>query len=235
METGVVTGGSRGIGASIARILLDHGWRVLTIARGPGEEIPSGGSIEFIRADLSTEDGIREAANRVSASTESVDLVVNNAGAFLEDERFDRVTYRDMQYSFQLNLMAPLFFTRSLAPLLNKSSHPSVVNIGSVYGSIADTEAVAYCLAKSGVPLLTAMLAKALAPAIRVNCILPGHVNTDMTRRAPSEFLSAVVEKTPLRRIAEPQEIASLVLFLASPGASFVTGACLRADGGFAV
>lgn len=228
----VITGGTSGIGAATAEHLVGNGWRVIVVARGRSEP-PRGLEIGLVAADLSTEAGVLDAAERVSEQVDRLDLLVNCAGAIGDNEAFDAVTYQDCTAAFQLHVFAPLFLSRALAPVMKKSSCPAIVNIGSVYGDIADPDVAAYCLSKSTMPLLTKLLARSLAPHIRVNCLLPGHIDTPMTAAAPPEFLDQICARTPLGRIGSPVEVATFVSFLASPAASFVSGAIIDVDGGF--
>ena len=231
-KVAVVTGGSRGIGASVCRRLLQEGWRVIAVSKhSAGDQLE--GSAEHVVADLATREGLEAATSRITEGTSRIDLLVNGAGAIEADETFGTVSCASLNHSFNLHVVAPFVLTRSFRHLLAKGDRASVINIGSIYGHIADIEAVAYCLSKASVPLLTEMMARSLAPDIRVNCILPGHVDTDMTRAAPADFLAAVRRSTPLDRIGSPEEIADTIMFLASSQSSFITGAVIRIDGGF--
>ncbi|HEX6469923.1 MAG TPA: SDR family oxidoreductase [Streptosporangiaceae bacterium] len=231
MRTAVVTGGSSGIGLTISTDLLAEGWSVISVQRGvPDVESDR---LTAVSADLSTSDGIAASLREIHALTRHVDLLVNNAGAIFEVEDLMEVTEQTMSSSWHLHTLSPLMLTRGLIDLLEATPSPAVVNIGSVYGTVIDPEVIAYGSAKHGLGYVSAALAKALAPRIRVNALNPGHVDTSMTRSAPPEFIESVVAKTPLKRIADAAEISRVVRFLASSDASFITGANLTVDGGF--
>jgi NAD(P)-dependent dehydrogenase (short-subunit alcohol dehydrogenase family) len=227
----LVTGGSRGIGRAIVEALAARDWSVISVARS-AQSVTSPNAAA-VTADLATAEGAHSVLEAVLGRSQRLDLLVNNAGAIDEVETVLDVSEETMLRSWQLHVLSPFILTRGLAEALKSGQHPAVVNIGSIYGRIADPEVVAYGTAKAGLDYLTGVLAMALAPTIRVNAILPGHVDTDMTAGAPEEFLADVRDQTPLGRLASPQEVVDAVLFLASPEASFITGASLRVDGGF--
>jgi NAD(P)-dependent dehydrogenase (short-subunit alcohol dehydrogenase family) len=226
----------------VAGALLSQGWRVISIARHvPDSPVTTNSTgladknrdCSYIASDLATEEGVTEATAKVFALTSRLDLLVNNAGAINVEERFNELSYGDFERSFRLNLMAGFFLARGLRVPLSNGEYPSVVNIGSVYGRIPDTDVVPYCLSKAAVPLLTQMMARTFGPEIRANCILPGHIDTEMTCAAPVEFLDAIRKATILKRIGRTAEIAEIVSFLASSGAAFLTGTAIVADGGY--
>jgi 3-oxoacyl-[acyl-carrier protein] reductase len=230
-RTAVVTGGSRGIGRQIVTDLLDDGWTVLSVQRGT----PDAGHerVQNIVADLSTSSGIDACIDGVRSRITRLDLLVNNAGEIHADEDLMTVTEDTMLSSWRLHTLAPLLLARALKDLLQRSPGPAVVNIGSVYGTVPDPEVLAYGSSKCGLGYVTSALAAALAPAVRVNAVLPGHVDTDMTQSAPAEFQDMIRGKTPLKRFATAREVSKAVRFLGGDDSSFITGTSLVVDGGF--
>jgi 3-oxoacyl-[acyl-carrier protein] reductase len=230
-RTAVVTGGSRGIGLAIAEDLLADGWSVVSVSRTGGDRVD--GRLRSVAADLSTSAGISRCIEHINGAVTRVELLVNNAGEIGEAEQIMDVSEAAMTASWRLHALAPLLVTRGLLDLLNRADNPAVINIGSVYGIVADPDVTAYGSAKCGLGYLTKALAVALAPHVRVNVVLPGHVDTQMTRSAPREYLDEVLADIPFRRFASVTEIVKVVRFLASNDATFVTGASLTVDGGF--
>lgn len=227
----VVTGSSRGIGRAIVARRLDEGWYVIGASRRPARGQPAP-HVHF-ETDLSQPGAASSLVDAIREVVPRVDLLVNNAGAIGTSEAVFEVSEEDIQTSFQLHAMTPFVLTRGLAPELRESDSSSVVNIGSVYGHVVDPEVVAYGSAKCALGYISGVLAAALAPNVRVNCLLPGHVDTALTASAPPEFLSSVLAETALRRIAGTAEVVSVVMFLASAESSFITGAQIPLDGGF--
>jgi NAD(P)-dependent dehydrogenase (short-subunit alcohol dehydrogenase family) len=230
-EVGIVTGGSRGIGRATVRALVDRGWQVMSVART--HSAPLSDRETQVTADLGSLDGIRKCLAEVKRLTSRVDLLVNNAGAIGGNETVGVISEAELLESWCLHALAPFSLTRGLLAELEAAPAPAVVNVGSVYGRIVDPEVVAYGMAKAGLDYLTGALALALGPRVRVNEVVPGHVDTDMTAGAPTDFIDGVTAETALHRIAAPSEVVDAILYLGSTGASFVTGASLRVDGGF--
>lgn len=234
----VVTGGTSGIGAAIATRLMEEGWVVVTVSRRSLENSlvsqtsPVAGTLSHIGADLGEKKGLYGVCAELRRRFEKLDLLVNCAGSISDEDRLEHVAYEDVERTLRLNSLAPLFLTRCLADLL-RSANGSVVHIGSIYGDIPDTDVAAYCLSKALLPQLTRMQARSLAPDVRVNLVLPGHIDTPMTRSAPADYLEAVKATTPMRELGRPEDIASTVVFLASEAARFITGAEFRVDGGY--
>lgn len=234
-RTYLVTGGSRGIGFAVASSLLESGATVLLHHRKPGEGVKrlkqkhSGRVIEFA-SELSSAEGISSLVEW--ASTYSLDGIVNNAGVY-QGESIEETTYAVWNETLTINLAAPFFIVRGLKKNL-LSSRGSVVNISSIMGVVPSAGAFAYQSSKAALIHLTKSLALELAPSVRVNCIAPGFVRTDMNRDGwtDREFQAAVEKATPAGRWGETEDIAHPVLFLLSPLASFITGQCLLVDGG---
>lgn len=124
---------------------------------------------------------------------------------------------------------------REVAPVMQRHGKGSIVNVTSVYGFLGAAPVLAYTLAKGGLITMTKSFAKELAPRIRVNAVAPSNVMIEMTREAGEELIEIFRQQTPLGRIAKPEELAKAILFLASDGASYVTGEVLVVDGGYSL
>ena len=233
----LITGGNRGIGLAIVRKILDQepDSRIWTVSRHQNPaDLAHAANVTWLQADLSREGEADRVGREALAQIESLDLLVNNAGAvgaIHDGGPFDEAAAVE---SFRLHSVTPAVLSHRLAPRLRTgTARGAIVNIGSIYGQIPDPAVVYYGLGKAPVALLTSILARALAPDIRVNCILPGHIDTAMTSGAPAAFLQSIVAATPLGTIGTPEQVADLVLFLASASAAFLSGASVRIDGGF--
>lgn len=216
-RTALVTGGSRGIGASIAARLREAGATVLTPVRN--------------ELDLSSNDSIE---SYLSALDVPVDVLVCNAG-INRLGRSTELTDADIAEMFQVNLVAYMRLIRGLAPGMIERGYGRITSISSIWSVISRDRRVAYSTTKAGLNGMTRALAIELAPhSILVNAVAPGYVNTELTRQNNSEREIEEIKNTiPLRRLAEPGEIAEVVWFLCSAHNSYITGQTLLADGGF--
>lgn len=245
-KTAIVTGGAGGIGFAIAERFLHDGCRVVIadIDHVKGEEAEKQlsrlGDARFVRTDVSKRLDVH---NLVAATLEvfgDIDILVNNAGVVhhadfldLREEDFDRVLRINLKGSFLAGQEVARYFVEKI----EKGGSPgTIINMSSVNAIFAIAAQVPYSVSKGGIGQLTKVMALALAQyGIRVNAIGPGSVMSDMLSAATSsdpEARDRLLSRTPLGRIGEPAEIASIAAFLASNDAAYITGQTIYADGG---
>ena len=237
----IVTGAARGIGLAIAGRFRAEGAVVVIsdVADDAGEAAARGIGATYLRCDVSQSAEVKALAAAVAERFGAIDILVNNAGIalagdFLEvsEADFDRVLAVNLKGSF-LMLQA---CARHMVAQAKAGRRPgAVVNMSSVNDTLAIPGIVSYCVSKGGVSQLTRSTAVALAPhGIRVNAIGPGSIDTDMMKGvlADRAALNRALSRTPLGRVGQPSEVASIAAFLASDDASYVTGQTIYADGG---
>jgi len=241
MSVVLVTGASSGIGAAIAIAFADAGWEVMAAGRDEGrlEEVADvSDSISTWAGELVDSEDCDELVADTIDEFGSLDCLVNAAGVLLRGNS-EETTDDDWRDTLAINLDVPFFLSRAALPHLIKSEG-SIVNIASVWGMEGGDRAVAYCASKGGLVLMTRAMAKDHASdGLRVNAVCPGDVDTPMLAneaepqgRKVDEFLADVAEHSPNGRIATPEDVAGLVLFLAGDAASHMTGTVIPIDGG---
>jgi NAD(P)-dependent dehydrogenase (short-subunit alcohol dehydrogenase family) len=241
----VITGGASGIGRAAARLFAAEGAQVaiLDINKESGEktaaEIQSkGGSAFFIRCDVTKSDDCKAAVERVVAEFGGLDILFNNAGIIRRTNVLD-TTEEDWDRVLDVNLKSVFLMCKFAIPYMIERGGGSIINTSSGWGLKGGENAVSYCASKGAVTNLTRALAIDHGPQkIRVNSICPGDVDTPMLHGEAkqlgqewAEFEKDAIQR-PLRRYAQPEEIAQAVLYLASDAAGYVTGSSLVIDGG---
>ncbi|MEU4248027.1 SDR family oxidoreductase [Amycolatopsis sp. NPDC026612] len=225
----LVTGGVRGVGRGIAAVFLAHGARVITCAR---HEAPT--AAEFVRCDVRAEEQVAALVEGIVERHGRLDVVVNNAGGAPYAPAAEAPP-RLHEKIVQLNLLAPLLVSQHAnAVMQRQDAGGSIVMISSVSGTRASPGTAAYGAAKAGLDNLTASLAVEWAPKVRVNALDVGMVRTEQAHQhyGSEAAIEAIGKTVPLGRLAEPEEVGACAAFLASPLASYVSGATLRVHGG---
>ena len=240
-HTVLITGSSRGIGAGIARRFAEEGHRVAihyreqeSQARALYNELAQAGySVLLVSGDITDEKQCKDIAVSVRDKFGFIDVLVNNAGIALPTQLVTDTSLADWRRVMDTNVTGMFLLTNAVLPEMVSQKRGSIVNISSMWGVTGGSCEVAYSASKAAVIGYTKALAKEVAPSgIRVNCIAPGFVLTDMTRCFDESMIADICEETPLLRAGTPEDIASAVRFLASEDASFITGQVLCVDGG---
>jgi Tropinone reductase 1 len=243
-QTALVTGASAGIGRAIADELLGLGADVLLVARDEAllaataaelaEDHPDR-EVRLFAADVADGEQRREIFDWVEDLGDGLNILVNNAG---NNTRRAAMDYGEAEWRalFETNLFSAFELSRFAFPLLSQHAASNIVNIGSVSGLTHVRTGAVYGMSKAALHQLTRNLACEWAEdGVRVNAVAPWYIRTRRTSSALAqpEYYEEVIARTPLRRIGEPEEVASAVAFLCLPASSYVTGECIAVDGGF--
>jgi NAD(P)-dependent dehydrogenase (short-subunit alcohol dehydrogenase family) len=237
----LVTGASRGIGRAIAVALGAAGAAVACAARSrdqvdaaAAEITAAGGRARALRLDVTRSEQIAVGVEEIEGALGPIDVLVNNAGITME-KKTTEVTDEDWDAVLATNLTSMFRCARAVAPGMMRLERGKIINIGSMYGIIGVPRYAAYCASKAAVDGLTRSLAAEWARhGIRVNCLAPGYMNTDISRAALADEKTRALflSKVPARRIGEPEEVGALAVYLASPASDFMTGQTVYLDGG---
>lgn len=243
MKTALVTGGSRGIGAATALELARAGYAVAVNYRENAEKaagivksIASGGGRAMaVSADISNSAAVARMFEEIRAQFGGVDLLVNNAGVsyigLLQD-----MSDADINRLISVNLVGAMLCSREAVKDMLRQKSGVIINVASMWGEVGASCEAVYSAAKAGLIGFTKALAKELGPSgIRVNCVSPGVIRTDMNSELTEDVIAELREDTPLLRIGTPEDVAQSIAFLASERASFITGQTLPVNGGIII
>ncbi len=237
-KTVLITGGSRGLGASISRIFAQNNYNIIINykerdinAFNLKKELESNYNVDvlLVKADISVEEEVKEMFQNIIQKYPKIDVLVNNASIALDNDLNNKDAL-EFKRVLDVNLLGTYLVTKYSLDLFDTGS---IINVASTNG--IDTgyiESIDYDASKAGVIALTHDFARVLAPDIRVNAVAPGWINTDMTSNLNPEFKKNEIDKILLKRFADPEEVAKVVFFLASSDASYINDSIIRVDGG---
>jgi NAD(P)-dependent dehydrogenase (short-subunit alcohol dehydrogenase family) len=239
----IVTGGTRGIGRAICEAFAAHGASVALAGRNAGtlneavrSIIASGGSANAFVTDVSKEESVAALCEGVLTAYGRIDVMINNAGINPWYKNAEDTSLSEWQQIIDTNLTGVFLACKYAGRAMIAAGQGAIVNISSIAGRVGLPRSTAYCAAKGGVELLTRELAYEWAKkGVRVNAVAPGFVETDLTHGMSQHPVlgKRIMERTPMGRFAQADEISGACLFLASPAASYITGCTIMADGGW--
>ena len=242
-KTALITGGGRGIGLTTALLMMSEGARVGIVELNEAHiqhaletAASKGYPLKAYRGDVSRKDQVEGFMEAFVGEFGRIDILVNNAGIAIS-RPFMEKTVEDWVKTLEVNLIGVFLCAQAAAKHMLARKSGKIVNISSIRGiDHCGREGIMdYSAAKAGVINLTKTMAKELAPFINVNTVAPGHTLTEMTAPLPDAIKKNMIEGSYLKRMAQPEDIAKAILFLASEDSNFITGQLLLVDGGFSL
>jgi 3-oxoacyl-[acyl-carrier protein] reductase len=238
-QVAVVTGAGRGLGKAIALRFAAEGADVVCLSRSSenaesaAEAVRATGRQAWaIAADVGDSDSVNQAVKQILSEAGKVDVLVNNAGV-TRDGLLMRMSEQDWDLVLDTNLKGAFLLTKAFTRPMMKQRKGRIINISSVIGLIGNAGQVNYAASKAGLIGMTKSVARELASRnITTNVIAPGFIRSDMTSQLKEEQQQAILAGIPLGEMGEPEDIAQAALFLAGPGARYITGQVLTVDGG---
>ncbi len=238
MKTALVTGGSRGIGRAIVELLSERGLQVAFFYHNNDlaaqAVVEKTGAIAY-KLNIADSQAVETAVADLQKKLGHIDLLVNNAGVSVQG-LFCDTTDEQWKTTFDINVSGSFYATRAVLPDMIRRKQGSVIFISSMWGVSGGSCEVCYSATKAALIGMTKALSKEVGPSgVRVNCIAPGVIDTDMNAHLTPEDMESLAEDTPLCRIGQAREVAEAVAFLAGEESSFITGQVLGVDGGIIV
>jgi len=244
-EIAIVTGGSQGLGESMGKALAQAGATVVLASRNiqkletVAAKIQSmGGSAKAVKCDISNFEDVQNLVKIVTKSYSKIDILVNNAGMNLPPKPLIDFSVPEWDTVIDANLKGTYFCCKLICPEMIKREKGKIINISSIIGSVALAGMGPYCIAKAGIISLTKVLALELAEHnITVNAIAPGFFDTPLgdNIRDKKDVMDFSIDRTPLGRWGQPEELSGLAVLLSSQGSSYITGQTIFVDGGWTI
>ncbi len=239
-DTVLITGGSRGIGRACAMAMAREGYRIAVVCRSRKEEAESlvqqlrenGTDAEYYLCDAADGDSVRNVVEQVTRRFGRIDVLINNAG-IAQIRLFTDLSEEDWNRMMDVNAGGVFHFCHAVAPQMISRKKGSIINVSSMWGIAGASCEVHYSASKAAVIGFTKALARELGPSgIRVNCIAPGVIETEMNAELTEETMDSLRDEIPLGHIGRPEDVAEAAVFLASTRASYITAQVLSVDGG---
>lgn len=243
MKTVLVTGASRGIGKAIALQLAGEGYAVAVHCVHAVEAaqavrdtiIANGGCAKTYVCDIADGDAVAEMVQSITSEMGPIEVLVNNAG-IAQQKLFSDITPEEWRRMMAVHVDGAYYTCRACLPHMIRQHKGAIVNVASMWGQVGASCEVHYSTAKAALIGMTKALAKEVGPAgVRVNCVAPGVIMTDMMAGFDSDTLAELADETPLCRLGKPEDVAAAVSFLISDRADFVTGQVLSPNGGYVI
>jgi len=238
----LITGATRGIGYATAKLAAMQRWTVILQGRDEErlleieEEFSAyGTTVHHLTYDVTDLNAIKKAFMWIKKEIGRLDALVNNAG-ILDDALLGMISEKQVSQTFGVNIEAVIYHMQYASRLMMKQKHGSIINVSSIIGRVGNAGQTVYSASKAAVIGATYSAAKELAPYnIRVNAVAPGFIETDMTKQLPKEKFEQRLSEIKMGRIGKPEEVANVILFLASDLSSYVTGQVIGVDGGMVI
>lgn len=239
----LITGGSRGIGAACVRTLAEDGYAVVFLYNRSREKAEAlvqslraeGRDVAAFRCDVADAAQVQAVIADILRSYRHIDVLVNCAG-IAHIGLFTDMTEAEWDHLFAVNVRSAFSVTKAVLPGMISRQQGAIVNVSSMWGEVGASCEVAYSATKAALIGLTKALAKEVGPSgVRVNCVTPGVIDTDMNAQLTDADREELAEETPLGRIGEATEVAKTILFLCGDGASFISGQVLGVSGGLVI